>query len=320
MPDKLIHHPNFFFVGTVKGGTTSLHRYLHQHPQIYMSPVKEVNYFSANDIKEEDFSKDYRHDVNVNLETYLNSSMEDPIHIAHITKEEDYLKLFRFANGAKAIGEMSLSYLLYPSASQKIKATYPQAKILMMLRDPAERAFSQYVMNVKQGKTLAKDFIEEITNDDKVAVKGWGANHQYLFVGKYFEQVKRYYEMFPATKIKVFLYDDYKKDAAAVVKEMFEFLEVDTNINVDTKTRYNEGGMPKFQKLNYWLNQSGAISWAKRMLPKSLRAPFKKWMYSSDQTPKMTSEERKFLVDYYKNDILQLQNLIGRDLHQWLKY
>jgi hypothetical protein len=212
-----INYPNFFLIGTVKGGTTSLHRYLDQHPEIYLSPIKEVNYFSREDIHPEHFSRDYRHDVNVDLKSYLSSDMDHPIHIAHVTDEADYLQLFKKAGNAKAIGEMSLSYMLYPSAPKAIAAACPDAKIMAMLRDPAERAFSQYIMNLRQGKTLEKDFIREITEDDKLLPKGWGVNHQYLFIGHYYEQLKRYYDLFPANQIKIFLFDDYANNPDAVV-------------------------------------------------------------------------------------------------------
>ena len=122
--------PNFFVVGTVKGGTTSLHQYLNQHPQIFMSPIKETNFFSRFDINENDFSRDYAHDVNIDLKRYLLSDMKDPIHIAHINNESDYLKLFKNATNQMAIGEISNSYLLYKNAPIEIFKFDPKAKII----------------------------------------------------------------------------------------------------------------------------------------------------------------------------------------------
>lgn len=317
---KQIAHPNFFLIGTVKGGTTSLHRYLNQHPDIYLSPIKEVNYFSKEDIDEKHFSKDYRHDIALDLKKYFANGMSTPIHIAHITNEDDYLHLFSKVKNEKAIGEMSLSYMLYENAPKKLKATYPDAKIIAMLRNPAERAFSQYIMNLKQGKILSNDFIQEITQDDQKKIKGWGANHQYLIIGKYYEQLRRYYDLFPAEQIKIFLFDDYKIHPEKLVKDMFDFLGVDSNIDIDTSEKANEGGVPKLKKINYYLNHLGIISWAKANLPMSWRTPFKKWMYKTDKEvmPKMTLEERKFLIEYYREDILQLEKLIDRDLSKWL--
>jgi hypothetical protein len=320
IPSKEILHPNFFLIGTVKGGTTSLHRYLDQHPEVYLSPIKEVNYFSQEDIHPEHFSRDYRHDVDINIKAYLRSGMKEPVHIAHVTEEADYYQLFSQAGQAKAIGEMSLSYMLYPAAPQRIATQYPHAKIMAMLRDPAERAFSQYVMNLRQGKTLEKNFIREITIDDAQTPNGWGINHQYLYIGKYFEQLQRYYDVFPPNQIRIFLFDDYKRDPAGVVEEMFAFLGVDPTFKADTSEKFNEGGIPKMEKLNYWLHQWGIINKAKQIVPRKWREPFKKMMFKpGSESPKMTREERAFLVDYYRADILKLEALIGRNLQNWLK-
>lgn len=311
-------HPNFFVVGTVKGGTTALHRFLTQHPQVYMSPVKETNYFSRFDIDPALFSEDYRHDVNVDLKSFLAGPMDHPIHIAHVTEETDYLQLFRKVTNEQAIGEVSNSYLLYPNAPKEIHKQYPGARIIMMLRHPAERAFSQYIMNLKQGKTLEKDFLKEIVTDDAKAVKGWGANHQYLFVGKYYEQVKRYLDIFPKEQVGIFLYEDYNEDTDATLKQIFRFLGITEQVSIATG-KHNQGGMPRFGKFNYWLNQSGVISWAKRTLPLSWRKPFKRWMYDEDALPEMLPEQRQWLIDYYREDIANLQGLIGRDLSHWLR-
>jgi hypothetical protein len=318
MVDKT-HHPNFFLIGTVKGGTTSLHRYLDQHPDIYLSPIKEVNYFSKDDIDPNHFAKDYRHDIAIDLPKYLKEGMPYPVHIAHVIDKKDYLKLFSKAGNASAIGEMSLSYMLYENTPKKIFEIYPKAKIIAMLRNPADRAFSQYIMNLKQGKILENDFIKEIVQDDEQKIKGWGANHQYLMIGKYYEQLKRYYSLFPKEQIKIFLFDDYLKNPESIVKEMFEFLGVDSQININTSEKANEGGVPKLKKINYFLNQSGIISWAKNNLPRSWRATFKNLMYKTDKSsiPKMTTEQRQFLINYYESDILQLEKLIGRDLKSW---
>jgi hypothetical protein len=315
------HHPNFFMVGVVKGGTTSLHQYLDQHPEVYMSPIKEVNYFSRLDIDERNFAKAYAHDVDVDLKKYLSGDMKHTIHIAHVTNEQDYLKLFSKVKDEKAIGEASNSYILYEHAPVLIHAAYPKAKIIMMLRNPAQRAFSQYVMNLRLGKTKSQDFIQEIEADDQQAVKGWGANHQYLSIGLYYEQVKRYLDVFPKEQILICWYDEYKKDADKVVKTLFRFLEVDENFKVDTSTKLNEAGVPKFRQLNYLINQLGVVSWAKRKLPRGWREPFKKWMYTADKQvlPTMQPSEKAYLINYYKEDIIQLGKLLDKDLSHWLE-
>lgn len=315
------HHPNFFLVGVVKGGTTSLHYYLDQHPEIYMSPVKETNFFSRHDINPAHFSKAYAHDVKVDLPKFFASGMKDKIHIAHITDESDYERLFDNVKDEKAIGEASNSYLLYPQAPQLIHQAYPDARIIVMLRNPVERAYSQYIMNIRLGKTLETDFIREVKEDNEQQIRGWGANHQYLYIGKYYKQLKRYFDEFPADQILICWYEEYRRDPETVLRTIYRFLGVDDNFSPDTSEKLNTAGVPKYNRLNYWINQSGIISWAKRRLPRSWRAPFKKLMYSSDKDdlPRMTQEEREWLIEYYKEDILKLQELLDRDLSRWLR-
>ena len=316
-----IKHPNFFMVGVVKGGTTSLHKYLEQHPDIYMSPVKEVNYFSRFDIDESKFAKAYAHDVDVDLKSYLAGDMKHTIHIAHVTNTNDYYQLFRNVKNEKVIGEASNSYILYQNAPKEIHKTYPNAKIIMMLRNPISRAYSQYVMNLRLGKTKEKDFIKEIEQDDNATIKGWGANHQYLYIGKYYEQVKRYFDLFSKEQVLICWYDEYKQDVDKVVRSIYSFLGVDEDFKVDTSKKHNTAGVPKFAKLNYFINQNGVVSWAKRKLPRSWRAPFKKLMYTSkkQEIPTIKPAEKEYLVNYYKEDIIKLSELVGKDLSHWLE-
>lgn len=313
--------PNFFVIGVVKGGTTSLHQYLDQHPDVYMSPVKETNHFSKSDIDVSKFEKAYAHDVNVDLDKFLAGDMQEKIHIAHVTDDEDYKKLFKNVKNEKAIGEASNSYILYPKVAQSIHDYNPDAKIIMMLRNPVERAYSQYVMNLRLGKTLEQDFIKEVESDDNKTNKGWGANHQYLFIGNYYQQVKRYLEIFPREQVLICWYDEYKQNPSAVIKSIYRFLNIDEEFEVDTSKKLNVAGVPKFGKLNYYINQVGIISWAKRALPKSWRAPFKKLMYSEDKSkiPTITPSAKAHLIDYYQGDIKQLSALVDKDLSHWLK-
>lgn len=310
--------PNFFVVGVVKGGTTSLYQYLVQHPQVYMSPVKETNYFSRDAIDEKLFATDYKHDVDVNIKAYLKTDFSQTIHIAHITDDDDYNQLYKNVKTELAIGEISNSYILYPGVAQKIYDYNPKSKIVMILRNPVERAFSQYIMNLRQGKMLNKNFIEEISEDAKNPKQGWGANHQYLSIGNYYQQVKWYLEVFPKEQVKIYLFDDYKANPTDILQDLSKFLGVD-NFNFDTNEKYNEAGMPRFSKINYFINQTGIISFAKKIFPHHWRAPLKKMLYRGDNIPKLKEEDKHWLINYYKEDVLKLQGLIDKDLSKWLK-
>ena len=311
------HLPTFLIVGAVKAGTTSLHEYLQQHPEVYMSPVKETNFFSDADMLFGNFNVDYRQDVNIDLKKYLAGDMKNKIHIAHVRSWEDYQLLYKNVADQKAIGEVSNSYLFCPSAAAAIKSKLPDTKIVMILRNPVERLYSQYLMNLKLGKIAEKNLLKEIESDQQKKIKGWGVSHLYLEVGNYYEQVKRYYDRFPADHIKVILYDDYKKDPKAVMKDLFKFLNIDPEFLIDMSLRYNEAGMPRFGKLNYWLTQTGVYGLVKKIFSPALKEKIKGLIYTKQNIPTITETEKKWLQDYYRTDIQNLGRLLDRDLSAW---
>jgi len=311
--------PTFLIVGAVKAGTTSLHEYLQMHPEVYMSPVKETNHFSDADMLFTHFNVDYKQDINVNLDKYLAGDMETKIHIAHVRSAEQYAQLFRKAGHARAIGEVSNSYLWAPSTAQAIKLALPEVKIVMILRNPVERLYSQFLMNLKLGKIAERDLMKEIGADQAKPVKGWGVSHLYLEVGNYYAQVKRYYDLFPAEQIKVILYDDFRKDAGAVLRDLFSFLGVDPDFKPDLSKRFNEAGMPRFGKLNYFMTRIGIYGLIKRLFSSGVKEKMKQVLYTRKSIPTITQEEKNRLINYYREDVEKLSALLHRDLSAWLQ-
>lgn len=310
--------PNFFVVGAVKAGTTALHLFLDQHPEIFMSPVKETNYFSQPDMRADHFNRDYRHDVNVNLEGFLNGPMTRKIHIANVTRWEDYRRLFRDAVGFKAIGEASNSYLLCPSAASGIAKQCPQARIFMMLRNPVERAWSQYLMNLRLGKILSDDFIAEFEADSVKDQQGWGVSHNYRELGMYSGQLQRFYDHFDRDRVRVLLYDDYRINPEQTVRDIFRFLGVNPDVKLDLDQRPNEAAVPRFKQLNYILFQSGLVNRIKQMVPESWKGAAKQAMFSNKDMPAIAVREREYLCGVYRDDVGSLGKLLDRDLSHWV--
>ncbi len=311
--------PTFLIVGAVKAGTTSIHEYLQMHPEVYMSPVKETNYFSDADMLFDHFNVDYKQDINVNLDKYLSGPMDTKIHIAHVRTAAQYDALYKNVTNQKAIGEVSNSYLYCPSTAQKIKEALPDVQIVMILRNPIERLYSQFLMNLKLGKIAERDLLKEIAADQAKSLKGWGVSHLYLEVGLYYEQVKRYTDLFPGHKIKILFYDDYKQQPKQAMQELFAFLHVNPAFEPDMSQRYNEAGMPRFGKLNYWLTQIGVYGLVKRLFPADIKERLKSVIYTRSNIPSITPQEKAWLIDYYRSDVQQLSTLLNKDLSHWLK-
>lgn len=308
--------PDFLVIGAVKAGTTSLHAYLDQHPEIYLSPIKETNFFSLSDMQFTHFRKDYRYDVTIDFERYLSRRPLVEKHIAHVLDFKTYEALFDDAQEAAMLGEVCNSYLICPSSAKAIYQQNPKAKIIAVLRNPVERAFSQYLMNIKEGKTTESDFITEIKADLALNRRGWGVSHQYHELGHYASQLRPYFETFPNEQIKVLFFDDFKKDSTQFLKDLFNFLGVQ-QIPIDTSVKLNQAGKPRLGKLNFLLTQTGIISFLKSIFPRNIRQQLAKLVYTKKGLPKLQTEEREYLLKYYRDETANLETLLGKNLDHW---
>lgn len=308
------NRPNFFVIGVVKGGTTSLHNYLAQHPDVYLPPIKETNHFARKDIQPEHFLKGYAQDVKIDLDAYINSGMKEPIHIAHVNEDRHYEALFSKVRTEKAIGEISNSYMICPSAASEIHAFNPRAKILVMMRNPIRRAWSQYLMNLREAKSDAQDFIKEIQEDHASTLKGWGVNHQYLELGKYSGQLKRYIHLFGKENVLPLFFEDFKSYPEASLKQICSFLNIDEDFSFDFSEKSNTSSLPRNVVLNKILVESGIISTAKRLTPKKLRQKMASVLYTDKNMPELSEEDSDWLRDYYMDEVRNLSELLGVDV------
>src|SRR5215469_4673603 len=141
--------PSFFIIGAANSGTTSLYGWLKQHPEIFMPALKEPHYFSQ-----------------------IRPSYEQRYLRTYVTDSRAYLKLFCRGACSRAIGEASPSYLFDREAPLRIRSVVPHAKIIVLLRDPLERAQSHYLMDVREG-VQERTFDEAVKDDWNRKRKGW---------------------------------------------------------------------------------------------------------------------------------------------------
>lgn len=308
--------PNFFVVGAAKSGTTSLYEYMKMHPQIYMAPIKETHHFST-DIDNSKFRPNYARSLNKDLSKFLETDMQEGIFHAFVKERDQYDKLFKNVKDEKAIGEITNSYLYSQEAARNIFTRFPDAKVIMMLRNPIDRAFSHYLMDLRIGYET-NDFMTALKKDMARDPKGWGISNLYVEIGMYAEQVKRFIEIFPERQRRIYLFDDFKKDAGAVVKDMFTFLGVDPNVDIDYSQKFNPSFIPKNKLIGKLNTQKKIKDWLKGVLPKSVKSKFKKTFYTDKDLPKITPAERKFLADIFRNDVMKLGKVLNRDLSKWV--
>ena len=285
---------DFFIVGAPKAGTTSLYHYLNEHPEIVMSRQKETDYFSDEDLQKKGL--------------YYGKN--------RINTLEKYHSLFQNVD-QKKIGEASVSYLFYEDVPQKIKAYNSNGKIIIMLRNPVDRAFSHYLMDYRLG-LISKSF-ESILENEKKDIKASLFYQQYIELGQYSGQVKRYIEKFGKENVTIIFYYDFKNHVVKEVQKVYEFLEVDSKYRAEIENKHNTYSMPK----NNWIRLIYSfVSFRKilnRILPKRKVRKIKEKLFIKSKKPKLSDVLRARLINLYAHDIKQLEELLSVDLSQWKK-
>jgi hypothetical protein len=315
--------PNFFLAGAPKCGTTSFYHQLDRHPQIYMSPIKEPCYF-ASELRIENFSEDLQPQLRPETETlreYLRGPMTSKRFSGPVVEWEDYLLLFRNVRNETAVGEASVSYLWSQTAARNIAARIPDAKIILLLRNPVDRAFSQYLQAVSSG-LVRSSFRERISagmnsNSSKFAVL-----NPFLEFGNYSAQVKRFLDAFPPKNVLIHIYEEMRGNPAEAMAETFRFLGVSVELAPDScphasLPRFMEPRVPRMITIANILKKRGIWQGTARSIPEWLRPALRKAVHRPRASLSVAPEDRVYLQDYYRDDILKLEHLLNRDLHSW---
>ena len=311
VPMKL---PNFFIVGAGKTGTTSLYRYLRQHPQIYMSPIKEPSFF-ASEIRAENLSDAFERRTSQQF-----WEVDGGARVPWLVSDwEHYAKLFQnVTEQQKAIGEATPSYLWSETAAVNIRSRIPNAKIIMILRDPAERAFSHYLHQLAEGLTRST-FREHIEKCMRGGIGKLSAEYPFLELGLYYRQVKRYLDAFPRDQVRIYWYEEAWRQPQRLLADLFEFLNVDGAFEPDTTQRSLQRRAPRVVALNYFLKNQPAWSRLWKVVPDPLRARLRRLAFHRPHSLVMDPRDRRYLIEYYREDVQKLASLLNRDLDRWLE-
>ena len=301
--------PNFIIIGAGKSGTSALDYFLGQHPEIFMSKKKEPNFFSLQGVDPD--------------------SYEFPearaYHFQSVYEKSPYLDLFKDARGDQATGENSNLYMVEERTAKRIRETLPDVRIIAMIRQPADRLFSRYQHMLREDKVPAEGF-DRIFDRSSL----WWRRADLIIEGFYAKNLRRFFDLFPKEQIRVYLYDDFLKDTDGVLKDIFEFIGVSCDFQVDTKMVVNKSGVLKKNLFNRLFGQSGYVPYAfKRMFPswyvrlRGNKAVFKKLTNARNkQIVKMDFDpelRKKITEEIYLSDIQELEKLLGRDLSHWTR-
>ena len=291
--------PNFLIIGAAKSGTTALHQYLQQHPQIYMTPSKETNFFAFE-----------------GEEMNFQGCGDEALKEFSITDIATYQAQFDRVQDELAIGEACPSYLYLPQAATRIKKYIPDARLIVILRNPIERAYANFLHIVRDDREPHQDFALALQEEATRIANNWEWFWHYKQIGFYGKQLHRYYALFPQEQIKLYLYEDLKAKPLELLQDIFHFLEVDATFIPDMALRPNKSGMPKNQLMHQILTKPNPLKTIlKPLFPAKLR---QKIQHQNLNKPQLSLAVERELRDLYRADILQCQNLLGRDLSNWL--
>ena len=269
--------PNFFIVGAPRSGTTSLYEYLSRVPGIYMSPVKEPRYFDSVD----HFA---------------------PYAPKPVRSKEKYLRLFADVKDEKLVGEASPSYLMDSEAPRRIAAVAPDARIIMILRDPIEQIYSAYLLHRRAR-------FHRLPLDEAIKLE------LYLRPAFYAEPVKRYLDVFGADRVKILIFEEFVRDTRAAVGEILQFLGARAEPPASVGEVHNAFGMARSRWTSLLLQNALTRRIARRFLADRFRRRVReKVLFKQTPKPPMPEASKKVLAELLRDDVLGLEKILGRSL------
>lgn len=243
---------------------------------------------------------------------------------------EQYRRLFEGAARQRALGESSVNYLYSKDAPRLIRNHIPDVRLIAILRNPVDRAYSRFLHSRRDGLEPISDFAKALAAEDQRIADGYAPVWHYRNRGYYHKQLQHYFRLFDRERIHVMLYDDFSRAPLAQIEALFRFLEVDPAFIPDMSQHLNVSGKPRIEArswlLDDLLNTSNPFkACAKRVLPHSalrlvrsliLRCNSKHTV--SPSPGPLPPDMRRQLQEGFRSDILKLQDLIDRDLSEWL--
>lgn len=284
--------PDFLVIGAYKSGSTALHEALRAHPQVFVPAQKGPSFFAYDGVEEPD----------------------RPLPPGTVRRWEDYLALFDPAPAGAVRGEVSPEYLANPRAAGRIRERVPDARLVAILRNPVERAFSDYLMYVRDGLEPETDFGSALDAQEERR-RAAAPTGYYVETGFYGRQLRPYFEAFPRERIQVHLFEDFAADPDAVLRSLFAFLAVDPALGEIPERAVNVSGVPRNALV------AAAVRGGRRfapLLPAAVRRRAKAALARGLDRPALTPEDRSRLVELYREDVAELERLLERPLDRWL--
>jgi hypothetical protein len=287
--------PNFIVIGAPKSGTTSLYFYLKQHPDVFLPVRKELHYFSYALVRENLHGPGDRDVLN-----WLCSN------------KQDYCSHYAAVKTEKMVGEISPSYLYYSQVSERIRSELGDIKIIAMLRNPVEKAFSQYMHLVREGRE-SLSFYDALMIEEQRRARGWNDMWRYAESSLYAQRLKKYIDVFGISNVKVILSEEFFTNQSEVMKDLIGFFGISENVHIDTSRIYNKTGYPKSELLAHFLTRPNLVRiLARKVVPEGLRIALRLKIteYNTGGKDEIGKKSREYLSSYFHQDVKDLERMI----------
>lgn len=293
--------PNFLIVGAAKSGTTILHEWLAMQTDVFVPVVKEPHYFCFD-----------------GMDAHSIGSHVDPHYAAQMAFDSlAYERLYTEAAPDQMTGEASPGYLYFPGVASAIHAHNADTKIICMLRNPAERAFSQFMHHVRDGYEPLRDFGEALAVEEaRIKEKYWWGYH-YRRGGFYAQRLQEYFDHFSPEQIKVILFEDLADQPRRVLQETADFLGITCNNWPDPRKQTNVASrMQRVARFHWQAKIAGQHRGMARLMKKFALQPTGR--ICGMAAPKFDKGLRRKMLEEYRADIEKTGELIGKDLSHWV--
>jgi hypothetical protein len=303
--------PNLFLVGEPKSGTTSMQRYLAQHPDVFMCDFKEPRFFAT--------------DLHRESDAFHGGQGYFPIR-----SEAEYLALFSDAGAQRVIGEASPHYLFSLEAAAAIQRFAPDAKVLILLRDPVDFLHSWHTEMVarlhEDEESLEAALALEPERRRGRGIPRSTGTPSFLYYSewtKYAEHIRRFQERFPADRIKIVVFEELVRDTPRLYREVLEFIGVSPDFEAEFSV-HNPARVPRFKAIRRISRHPWVWGTARRLIPSSAYAAMDRALSSTltREQQKSTLDEglRSRLRNQLRPQVDELSRLLGRDFAALWRY
>ncbi|WP_424831787.1 sulfotransferase family protein [Ruegeria sp.] len=294
--------PDFLILGAARAGTTALYSYLRQNPSVFMPTAKEPNFFA--------FEGETLAYSGPGAD-YVNNS---------VTDIEAYRALFADAPEGNICGEASPLYLYSPKAPERIHHHVPNARMVVILRNPIDQALSHYLYAVKQRIEPIEDFTKAIEAEDERLAAGWQPLFGYSRFPLYAQQLTRYFDLFDSDQFLIRTYEEFQSDPQKVIEDITVFIGADPEFMPDMSTRANAGGVPRSRFFQDFLMKPNPVTGLiARVMPLETRRRIRDRLseFNLKRGVQMPSAARAILQERLTPEIENLERLLDRDLSAW---